>query len=153
MDESNEEYRLRSYSRGEVPDRMFLTLIFKTNQDEECLSRIMDIMHLIVKAANNQWPTDEYWRNNLPNWLLRTFKTYSPEELSIILADKATWVNLDWTLGSWLDRMKEREWEWWSLQSAGDQASIRLMIHSYPISIKPFEHLVKASGGHGIVVE
>ena len=78
---------------------------------------------------------------------LNTFKTYTSEELSSILTDHSEWADLAWTFGSWLDRIRDRDWEWWSVMYKGEITTIYISIIGEPFSAKALEHLIISAGG------
>ena len=142
----SEHERLYRYRSGEKPLVMSTSIAVKSADDEEWLERVLTVMELIVKNADN-WPDDDYWRQTLPEWLLNSFKEYTQEEIAARLADRSTWGNLQWSFGSWLDRMRDRSWEWWSVARTSDGAIINVKVDGYPFSTKTLEHLIYAAGG------
>lgn len=148
MSSIDEQYRLRHFWHGEIPSGLYSTLTFVCERSSECVERILCVMEVIARHRRDDWPDDTYWSEQLPEWLLKTFSSYTPQQLSEILSDKSRWIDLAWTFGSWLDRMRDRDWQWWSLLDSGEgTATIYLAIYGHPCSTKALEHLVVAAGG------
>lgn len=147
MTEATEYSRLYSLQNGELPNQPYAEILFRCDEPQECLDRIITVMSKIVVHDRSDWPVDEAWRQILPDWLLRTFTTYSPSEIEQILADKSSWADLDWTFGSWLDRMQDRDWKWWSTKTAENSVTITIRIEGEPFSAKALEHLIRSAGG------
>ena len=144
----NEQYRLHHFRNGELPSGLHSALGFFCENADECICRIVTVMELITENARGCWQEDDYWSAQLPDWLLKTFTTYTREDLSAILADRSSWDNLSWTFGSWLDRMRDRDWEWWSLEKVEQRVTVFVVVDGYPCSTKALEHLITAAGGH-----
>ncbi len=143
----NESTRLKNFTNGEIPSGLHLNLYFESDKPDECISRIVQVLELIFKHDIKDWPDDNYWRESLPDWLLKTFKVYSKSELTSIISDKSQWSDLDWTFGSWIDRIKDRCWHWWSLERQDKLTAIYLSVDGLPCSIKALEHLIVVAGG------
>ena len=103
-------------------------------------------MDLVIQNKD-QWPEDSYWQQHLPQWLLTSFRQYTPKEIAQIRSDKSKWANLAWIFGSWLDRMRDRSWEWWSVEYTQNAVTIHLAIDGFPVSAKALEHLATVAGG------
>jgi hypothetical protein len=149
MNSSNslpERERLHKYHAGEKPPGMSTSIVVKSVSDETWLERTLAVMDLIVRNTED-WPDETYWRQTLPDWLLVSFKQYTPEELAGIRADRAKWGNLQWTFGSWLDRIQDRSWRWWSFLRTSNGVTIYLSIDELPFTIKAFVHLIQTAGG------
>lgn len=147
MQIGDEEHRLYNFRNGEEPTSLFTILRFWCQEPESCISRVTSVMASIAQFSPEDWPEDAHWEQVLPDWLLNTFRTYTPQEIQEILADKSTWANLDWMFDSWLERMKERCWRWWSLKQSQESITITLAIDGDPCPLTAFKHLVKAAGG------
>lgn len=143
----DEQYRLHYFRQGELPPGLYSTLVIGCDDPDDCITKIVSVMESILEYDSDYWPDDSFWQEKLPEWLLKTFKTYTPSELSEIRSDRSRWTNLPWTFGSWLDRMREREWHWWSLDNRAGKITIHVTIDGYPGSTKALEHLVTAAGG------
>ncbi|MCB8951385.1 MAG: hypothetical protein H6650_05160 [Ardenticatenales bacterium] len=146
----SESTRLKDFKNGEIPQDLYLSLCFESNQPDVCISRIVQVLELVFKHDPKSWPDDHYWRESLPDWLLKTFRVYSKSELTSILATKSRWPDLDWTFGSWIDRMKNRCWRWWSLERQVNLTTLYLSVDGLPCSIKALEHLIVAAGGSSL---
>lgn len=153
MSNHNEEYRLHHFHAGELPSNLYLTLTFECTDEESCIARVISVIDLISKYDRDAWPDDYYWSKVLPQWLLETFKSYTPSELATILSNRSKWENLAWTFGSWLDRMRDRDWRWWSLDHKDGKITIYLSIDGYPSSTKALEHLIVTAGGRLLQIE
>ena len=143
----DEQYRLHHFRRGEPPPGIYSVVTFECDDNEECIARVTSVMKLVIECDCEHWPDDNYWRGRLPEWLMRTFKSYTPLELSKILSDRSCWADLVWTFGSWLDRMRDRDWQWWSLLDKDGKLTVYVTIQGYPCSTKALEHLIVAAGG------
>jgi hypothetical protein len=152
--EAHERYRLSHFNRGETPnDRMYATVTFGWDGiTHDCVNKVTSVMQLVADHQDN-WPEDSYWKEQLPEWLLATFKVYSEAELAEILSDRSLWSEVDWTFGSWLDRMRDRDWEWWSFEVSNDAVIIILAVDGDPFSAGALEHLIVAAGGKQVRID
>lgn len=104
-------------------------------------------MSEVLQHDIEEWPDDPYWQQKLPHWLLETFSKYSQQELTKIRSTPARWTDLDWTLGSWLDSMRDRDWRWWSLEQTASGYTLNVTIEGHPYFRSVLEHLIVAAGG------
>lgn len=152
MSEQNERYRISHFRNGELPANLYDALAFRSQGDAtHCLNCIAGVVDLIASHHATAWPGDEQWQAMLPAWLVRAFKTYTPEELTRIRADRSLWPDLAWQLGSWLDLLRNRGWEWWSARVNQDVITIVVRVQGQPYSAGPLRHLIEAAGGSVIV--
>ncbi len=148
MQKIDEQYRIESYVDGEIPRSTGYTLIrFECSNIDSCLKKLVVVIKMISVSDHNDWPDDSFWLENLPQWLLETFHTYSPHELNRIMSEKSSWSFIRWSFGSWIDRMRDREWEWWSIGTTDGIVTICLKSNSHPYSLQPIEHLITSAGG------
>jgi hypothetical protein len=148
MSALNEEYRLRHFRCGELPEGIYEEVNFQCDSPQDCIDKVVAVMALVLQHDPDRWPSDDFWRDTLPEWLLQTFKSYTASELSEILSDRSRWADTAWTVGSWLDRVRDRDWEWWSLFDKGDgKVTVYVAVQGHPTSIKALEHLIAAAGG------
>lgn len=143
----NETYRLLNFLHGEKPEQLGEVFRIYKDSQNNCTQRILLVMERVVAYDEASWPDDEYWENTLPDWLLSTFRNYSKVELEAILRDKSSWSLIAWSLGSWVDSMRDRAWVWWSIKDSEDVLEIILQVDGYPVSTSALEHLIEASGG------
>jgi len=145
IDELQRVYRFRN---GEIPSALYETIVFECDDRNECITKLLSVMELIAEQQPDHWPDDDYWRKALPGWLTGTFRTYTSQELAEIRSDRSRWPDLAWTFGSWIDRMRDRDWEWWSIGVGIDNSiTVRLVIDGHPFSAKALKHLISAAGG------
>lgn len=144
----NERERLHSFINGEVPPPVYVKLSLECTDAATCMLNVKSVLDVVIKQDDNHWPNDRYWQDNLPGWLMSTFKKYTLAELKAVRANRALWNSLPWSFGSWLDRMKERDWKWWSSQvnSESNLVVVYLIVSGVPTSTKALEHLFVAAG-------
>jgi hypothetical protein len=138
--------RIHINKAGEIPPGLHWLYVIRLNGNS--LSRIVEIMTVISSQSSICWPDDDNWYNLLPSWFLTTLRQYSPEEARELLKSipREKWSEIPWEFGSWLDAVKERGWNWWSIEVSGDYAKIRLSILNWPANLEAFEHILLASG-------
>lgn len=148
---TNEHFRLENYRHGEVPEQLFKEIRFRSDKPQDCINRILQVMMLII-AQESVWPSEDEWQRLLPQWLLSSFKQYTDLEIQEIMADRSRWAKIEWPFDSWLDRMKDRCWHWWSVaqDKESDPLTIYVAVDGYPCSTAALEHLIEAAGGHSI---
>ncbi len=150
---SEEQYRLLHYQAGERPPGMYATIHFLGKNPPEIVERLRSVMFTIAEYGGDDWPSDERWNAFVPDWLTSTFRTYSKDEILQIRSDRSTWASLAWMFGSWLDRMRDRDWEWWSVSVTADSVTVHVAVDGYPFSTGALEHLIVAAGGYGLSVD
>ena len=112
------------------------------------MDQIKKVMSMVATAgARIEWPADEEWRRQLPDWLISSFHEYTPEELQQYLKDKVT---LGWDFGSWLAALKDRSWRWWGEDFSEKIVTITLLVDGWPYSLGAFTHLLRAAGAQSI---
>jgi hypothetical protein len=137
---------------GQVAPGLWLTLqIDLGEKPDETMESFLDVMHSWLEVAaeldpeEDNWPTNEQWKQLLPPWFIATFEDYSLQE-----ARESGW---RWHYGSWLDSMKERVWTWWGYQRRDKILLIELQLDSWPYSVGALKYLARVSGGQLTVVE
>lgn len=113
----------------------------------EVMGRIRSVAREIAKHEEPTWPEDDYWREVLPNWLTVSMPDLSPEECVRLMAEtpREKWSTLPWQLGSWIDAMRERGWEWWGAEVSGGRAKVVLKINNVPGRVEAFKQLLVAA--------
>jgi hypothetical protein len=106
----------------QTPDGMGVT-IWVGEAPAGSFERLRDVWRCIAAADQEAWPSDEEWRSQLPEWVLKAF-----EEAAAAGREDA------WDLGSWLDALGERSWIWWSSDCLVDGGGwlVRVALSEWP---------------------
>lgn len=134
-----ESERIEQNNHGEIPKGGFLSFEARARNPSESLSLTKEVIAVISKYNEHNWPSDEYWEKSLPTWFIRKIKEYSVQK--IIESNGRLW-----DYGSWLDAMKYRGWLWYSSELKPLELKIILEPYTYPFSVNPFEYLLLESG-------
>jgi hypothetical protein len=132
--------------RDSLPPSKWVCEIELGENPEERWKRIAAVVRNIVKFDYDDWPDDDYWKLNLPEWL-SSFMLTSPE-CSALMAQtpREQWPDLPWEFGSWLDAIREREWRWWGCKRSESRVQIVLEVTDIPPRIEAFKQILLASG-------
>jgi hypothetical protein len=101
--------------------------------------RIREVMDVV--ASMPEFPVgDEVWHERLPGWFIDSFLRFSAEELQ---RDPHLW-----DLGSWIDGMSDRGWEWYSSKHdvGSDRWQVWLSVYEDPYRAGALEYLAEAAG-------
>lgn len=112
------------------------------------LVRLSEVVEIIVKNSGENWPSDDEWRQEFPNWLRERIPELSKDQTDQLLAEtpESQWDLLPWEFFSWIDALYERGWQWWGYKIEGNEATIVVHIASLPERIDAFREILKASG-------
>lgn len=115
---------------------------------QRSLEKMMSVICSVAQVTDADWPSDDEWRRNLPDWLKAAMPELSKEETDKLLSNtpKANWDLLPWDFLSWLDALRERGWRWWGYKMNGSKANIVLHVAMFPERIDSFRELLRAAG-------
>lgn len=134
-----EKDRIKLFLQGELPNTGYLIFKVTTFQPKEKLLKVKEVISKISEFDSENWPSDRFWENALPNWFVNKIKENSIED---ILSSKYEL----WEFVSWLDAMKFRGWEWYSSNYASDFFEIVIEPFSFPFSINPLKFVIYSTG-------
>ncbi|MHB1117842.1 hypothetical protein [Sideroxydans sp.] len=122
------------------------------SQTAEFEGRIRSVVAEIAKHQPHQWPADDYWKAELPSWLVESMPELSQEDCVKLMnaTPRDKWSTLPWQFDSWLDAIRERGWEWWGYEFIGQKMRIVLYITSIPPRVEAFKQILQAAGARGI---
>lgn len=133
--------RLHKYVKGQKPPRVAISIKAVCDNPEETLSKIWTIQQVVVEASGQDWPSDAWWEEKLPDWFLGSFC----KSIESLLQDESLW-----DFGSWLDALQYRGWEWWSSELGEKSVWINIQGIEDPFVIGPLEYLIKVCDGYGV---
>lgn len=148
----DEQYRIEHYTSGELPILRGDFLVVEYEAGSDCIEKVRAVVALIAPFSEqmDNWPSDEYWRQTLPKWLLDNFREYTAEEAKEITQDiRAGRLkgHFQWQFSSWVYSMMEREWQWWSIATNDTQFTLYFTMESWPYSIGALKELIYIAGG------
>jgi hypothetical protein len=116
---------------------------------ESTLAKIRDVVRRVINPDGETWPDDNYWKANLPGWLISRLPEISREEADRLMAEtpRERWDELPWDFGSWLDNIREREWKWWGYECSGRKGKLILEVTDVPPRVDAFRQILLAAGG------
>jgi hypothetical protein len=116
---------------------------------ESTLAKIRDVVRRVINQDGETWPDDNYWKANLPRWLISRLPEISREEADRLMAEtpRERWDELPWDFGSWLDNIREREWKWWGCECSGRKGKLILEVTDVPPRVDAFRQILLAAGG------
>ncbi len=116
---------------------------------ETSLAKLTQVLELIALYSGGDWPSDDRWRELMPEWLRESIPELTKEQTDKLLADtpQAQWDDLPWEFLSWLDAIRDRGWSWWGyLRNSTNNATLVVHIAMIPERIDAFKELLKAVG-------
>jgi len=147
VSQTTELERIETLVSGETPPPVAVRVVAEVvgGDPAASLERVKQVMRVVAEKRGDKWPSDSWWRANLPNWLLDSFEGHTDEEL---LRNPALW-----DFESWLDAMKNPGWIWWSSAVEDSGWRISLCAFTDPFSIGALEYLARVAGGGTISIE
>lgn len=143
---------------SEMPKGMIATLtVYCDGNALEVLTRVKQVLGLVLQAGNPAALSIEQWRETLPSW----FVSQCADEITQAEAERRRLLPYEqrvelakhWSLGGWLYwfGLDERPWEWWSAKIILDTCfSIDLVVPGFPYPSGAIEWLLQCSGAKGI---
>lgn len=116
---------------------------------ETSLAKLKQVLELIAFYSVEDWPSDDQWRELMPEWLRENIPELTKEQTDKLLADtpQAQWDSLPWEFLSWLDAIRDRGWSWWGyLKNSDSNATLVVHIAMIPERIDAFKELLKVIG-------
>lgn len=132
---------------------------------EQVIERAREVLTLVNQHGAGEWPSDDDWRNSLPEWFvfrcapdmsqaesdaeLARWQSLSPEEQS-------EWAAEPWSLENWIYWFlpENRYWYWWDAKPLdGKVFVIAVEVHEHPFPSDALEWLLRASGAERITEE
>lgn len=160
---SQEFQRLEQNKAGERPQGLWTTLVIDLgDQPDQTYDRIIEVSRLLARygtywgsKTDRQWPSDQAWKQMLPQWFLATFKDYSKEDCERMMAEtpRERWGDLPWLFESWTESMSNRTWEWWSSKQKDRTLEVQLLLEGWPYSVGALEYLIKSAGARSIELD
>ncbi len=144
----DEAYRLHNLVHGETPSQLYAELRFQCDRPGDARAKVVSVMDLVLEGQRKGWPDDDRWRGMLPEWLMSTLREYTDEEVAQALKDRSHWATLPWDFSSWVDRMRQRDWQWWSsrCEDRAGELTVYVLVAGHPYAIGALEHLFEAAG-------
>jgi len=143
MTQPNELEMMEQYVSGERPPGVWLQLSADCSEEPGAvLDRIRDVMRVVVTQRAKDWPSDDWWMLNLPDWFAEPAKRRSIEAC---IQDRTLWL-----LDSWVAAIKDTGWLWWSSKVSDAGLEINLCAYEHPYRIEVFEYLMRAAGATGL---
>lgn len=118
------------------------------NDSVAVMARIRSVVREVAVQQDGLWPDDDYWKSELPGWLVSFMPDLTQEECNRLMAatPREKWNTLPWQFGSWVDAMRERGWKWWGYESSGPVTKLVLQITSVPGRVEAFKQILLAAG-------
>lgn len=115
---------------------------------ETCLRRIIEVVEIVIKQPRHQWPDETQWRAMFPDWFNEQTHSYSLTEVEAMLAStpREHWHELSWDFDSWIDVIREREWQWCCYEYTPPIATIYLGLTCWPANLRTLEHIFRTAG-------
>jgi hypothetical protein len=130
----------------DVPNVRWEFRIDLGNHPNLAWERILGVVGEIIRFDSESWPADNDWQRRLPEWLISSMLTLDECGALMQATPRQEWGSLPWEFGSWLDRMREREWRWWGYEKAGRDVRLVLQVTDIPPGIDAFKQIVLAAG-------
>ncbi|MGY3450604.1 hypothetical protein [Bradyrhizobium sp. USDA 4353] len=131
---------------GQVPDVRWEFRIDLGDQPDLVWGRIIEVVGEIISFDSDSWAADDDWRLRLPDWLISSMLTLDACKALMLITPREEWGSLPWEFGSWLDRMRERQWKWWGYERAGRDVRLILQVTDIPPGIDGFKQILLAAG-------
>lgn len=112
------------------------------------ISKLIDVLQLIVSHSGDSWLSDDEWRKLMPSWIRENIPELTKEQTDKILAEtpQDQWGSLPWEFLSWLDAIRDRGWLWWGYKIIGSEVIFVVHIGMLPERIDAFKELLRSSG-------
>jgi hypothetical protein len=163
---SDERRLLLSDDSTAVAGRAAIELSAYSEDSADLLNRCRQVMEVVLRHGDKDWPSLPEWRRELPEWFvlacapeqseqenqewLTWWKSLPPDQQNEI-EDRQPWALSEWL--EWL-RPSERTWYWLGAELPSPaQLTIWLDTPGSPAPVGALEWLLKASGATEIVEE
>ncbi len=123
---------------GELPGFGYCSFSVITDNPQQKLEKIVDVIRCIALYDEEVWPGDEKWVEVLPAWFLHSVKS---RDEAAIRGDPGLW-----EFGSWLDAMKFRGWYWYSSLVWQNGFKIIVVPYNFPFIVDPLRFLIFEAG-------
>lgn len=133
----------------ELPKETIILTVDLGKNPDETMNKILNLIVLISCFERDNFPNDDYWKNNLPQWMVENLATLSEEECTLLLSKtpKHLWDTLPWEFGSWLDAIRDRGWEFYDFIRDNEVMHILLISTDIPERLDAFKQIIIAAGG------
>lgn len=133
-----ESENIQNNSHGELPPDPIVKFLVTTDNGDEKLAKIKQVMLYVAKYDADDWPGDDVWEKELPLWFSTGIMANQSRDLV-----KETHL---WDFSSWVDAMKYRGWYWYSSLLTPKGFEIILVPFEFPLVVNPFEYVIYESG-------
>lgn len=124
------------------------------NEPRIILTRILEVMEMILEVPRSSWLSENAWRDKLPQWLQSESPNLSREELEKRRnsAPREQWHELPWQFDGWLHGMQCRGWRWSGYTLNQTILTVYLVIDDSPVYEGALEHLLRAAGAKDVMI-
>lgn len=105
------------------------------------------VVRMVLVADQDDWPSDTAWELKLPSWLQSYFMTEEQSRVAMESTPRKSWGDLPWDFHSWLDALRERDWQWWGFERDDAKATVTLKVTGMPPRIDALKQIILAAGG------
>lgn len=131
----------------------------------EVLSKVREVVLLVVNTPSTGWPSIEHWRDYLPDWFvdgctedisdgqaerwLAWLQTLKPSEKTQAIRDRG------WSLPNWLYWLEpaNRQWYWWDGKVSGDRVVVSVEVAGWPAPLGSLEWLLLVAGASSVSIQ
>lgn len=157
MEALREERAWFKMNRNTVVPEDLADLIYQAdlgNKSEIILTKILEVMQMILEIPKSNWLSESVWRDKLPQWLQNASPDSNREEIERTLnsVPRDQWHELPWQLGSWLHGMQYRGWRWSGYTLNQNILTVYLVIDDSPVYEGALEHLLRAAGAKDVTI-
>lgn len=149
MDYKKELERIKSNNfLDSMPANPWEFRVGLSGSNDQAISKLLEVIELIVKHSGDEWLSDDQWREVMPSWLKAAIPELTKDQTDKLLAEtpQDQWDSLPWEFLSWLDAIRDRGWLWWGYRVEGAEAIIVVHIGMLPERIDAFKELIRALG-------